>query len=371
MKNKYALMIGAGNIGRGFIGQLFCQWGFPVVFSDVKPTLVAQLNRFREYPVVQLTETAETTYTVKNVRAIDGTDFDAVARAVAGASIAAVSVGVKALASVAPALAGGLSLRCDNNAPPLNILICENLLDAQAYIKSLLYPLLSNRCRAYFSMNTGLVETSVGRMIPVQTAAMRAVHPLAVFAEAYCELPADRAAFKGGAPEYPHLKPYTPFTFYVQRKMFVYNMGHSAAAYLGMRKGYEFIWQAVEDRAIRDTVRAAMKESCAALSRAWNEDFTELNAYAEDLLRRFGNRKLMDTVERVGRDLPRKLGDNERFFGAAGLCEKQNVNCPAIRACIRAALGLTGGEELSPLKLHGLADQKILALNKQASEDNA
>ncbi|MBN1776553.1 MAG: mannitol dehydrogenase [Clostridiales bacterium] len=369
MRNDYALMIGAGNIGRGFIGQLFGEWGFPVVFSDVDPTLIRLLNQYREYPVVQLSGETETTYTVTNASAVDGADLDAVARAVAGAKIAAVSVGAKALRSVAPALAKGIALRCEQGAPPLNILICENLLDAQNHMTGLLRPLLDDQGRAYLSAHIGLIETSVGRMIPVQTEEMRALHPLAVFTEAYCELPADRAAFKGGVPDYPHLKPYAPFPFYVQRKMFVHNMGHSAAAYLGMRKGYAFIWQAVEDKEIRDTVKAAMKESCAALSRAWDEDIAELNAHAEGLFRRFSNRKLGDTVQRVGRDLPRKLGDNERFFGAAGLCERQGVEYPAIRACIRAALNLDDGKDISLLELRGLANAAILSHIKEIPED--
>ncbi|MFH1513352.1 MAG: hypothetical protein ABIG45_08390, partial [Bacillota bacterium] len=172
-----------------------------------------------------------------------------------------------------------------------------------------------------------------------------------------------------GVPNYPHLKPCSPFAFYVQRKMFVHNMGHSAAAYLGMRKGYAFIWQAMEDADIRELVRRAMLESAAALSRAWGEDFLALTAHAEDLLRRFGNRRLNDTAARVGRDLPRKLGDNERFFGAASLCAAQSVDCPAIRACIRAALNLDLSTELSLARLRGVADAVILKFLKQASED--
>lgn len=368
MRKHYALMIGAGNIGRGFIGQLFSEWGFPVVFSDVNPTLTDQLNQFREYPVVLLSGERETTYTVKNVRAINGNDTDIVADAVAGAAIASVSVGANALKYVAPALAKGIALRREAGAPPLNILICENLLDAQHVLKNLLLSHLPAEYADYLDTHIGLVETSVGRMIPVQTETMRAVHPLAIFAEDYWELPADRAAFKGGVPEYPHLKPYAPFPFYVQRKMFVHNMGHTAAAFLGMRKGYEYIWQTVQDQEIRGIVKQAMLESCAGLSAAYREDFHALSAHVEDLLRRFENSKLQDTVGRVGRDLPRKLGDNERFFGAARLCEAQGVTYPAIRRCIRAALDIKGDADVPLSDLRTAADACIKAYIQQSTE---
>lgn len=369
MANQEALMIGAGNIGRGFIGQLFSEWGYSVVFSDVSKALVGLINQYGEYPVVLLTDEKETVHTVKNVRAIDGADIDAVAQAVSGAAIAAVSVGAGALKHVAPGLARGIALRMRLGAPPLNLLICENLLDARKYMLGLLEPLLNEEGRAYLSTHVGLVETSVGRMIPVQTEDMRAVHPLAIYAESYCELPADRAAFKGGVPDLPHLLPYAPFPFYVQRKMFVHNMGHTAAAFLGMRRGYEFIWQTMEDAGIRGTVKAAMLESAAALSLAYGEGFAALADHVEDLLGRFANRSLGDTVQRVGRDLPRKLGDNERFFGAARLCEEQGVEFPAIRACIRAALDLDGDADVPLLTLRGLANAAILGYMKKTSED--
>lgn len=37
---KKAIMYGAGNIGRGFIGQLFSQSGYEVAFIDVNMTVI-------------------------------------------------------------------------------------------------------------------------------------------------------------------------------------------------------------------------------------------------------------------------------------------------------------------------------------------
>ena len=33
-----AVMFGAGNVGRGFLGQLFCESGYEVVFVDIDET---------------------------------------------------------------------------------------------------------------------------------------------------------------------------------------------------------------------------------------------------------------------------------------------------------------------------------------------
>ena len=40
-----AVMYGAGNIGRGFIGALFAQAGYQVAFVDVVEATVQALNR--------------------------------------------------------------------------------------------------------------------------------------------------------------------------------------------------------------------------------------------------------------------------------------------------------------------------------------
>ena len=45
-----AVMYGAGNIGRGFIGALFAQSGYQVSFVDVVEATVQALNRGRAIP---------------------------------------------------------------------------------------------------------------------------------------------------------------------------------------------------------------------------------------------------------------------------------------------------------------------------------
>jgi len=42
---------GAGNIGRGFLGQLYFESGFETVFVDIDPQIVELLNKFHEYPL--------------------------------------------------------------------------------------------------------------------------------------------------------------------------------------------------------------------------------------------------------------------------------------------------------------------------------
>ena len=61
--------------------------------------------------------------------------------------------------------------------------------------------------------------------------------------------------------------------------------------------------------------------------REYPYEFDEDNQkeHIDDLIRRFGNVHLGDTIYRVGRDLPRKLGFDERLIGAARLDIKHQI----------------------------------------------
>ena len=48
---KQAIMIGAGNIGRGFIGALLEKSGWHVTFADVAENLIAAVNQRGSYTV--------------------------------------------------------------------------------------------------------------------------------------------------------------------------------------------------------------------------------------------------------------------------------------------------------------------------------
>jgi mannitol-1-phosphate 5-dehydrogenase len=75
----------------------------------------------------------------------------------------------------------------------------------------------------------------------------------------------------------------------------------------------------------------------------------DLAEHIEDLLGRFKNRALGDTVYRVGRDLPRKLSRDDRVIGAMLLCVKQNVPFPGIAAVYAAALDFAAPDEQGAL----------------------
>ncbi len=330
-----AIMYGAGNIGRGFIGQLFYESGYDVAFVDVKDEVINAINEAGEYPVNILYKQGAKETMVKNVSCIDGKDINAVARAIADTDIMATAVGVNILKFIAKPLAEGIKLRFSEGNRPLNIIICENLIGADKILKELISQYLDD---VSVLENVGFVEASIGRMVPVQTPEMQGDNPLRVCVEAFDKLPLDKAAFKGEIPEIKNAILFTPFEFYIERKLYIHNMGHAITAYLGNLCGYEYIWEAIENPYIELIVIRAMTESAIALAKRHNTDVSELFDHVNDLISRFGNRQLGDTVKRVGNDLKRKLSPSDRLIGAYNMCKEQNVDTTFIEAGIAAAL---------------------------------
>ena len=349
-----AVMYGAGNIGRGFIGQLLSQSGFEVSFIDVNMQVIDALNERKSYPVEILDNEGNEEILVKNVCGVNGMDQEAIANAIAGADVMATAVGVNILPGIVGNIANGIKLRFKNgNFKPFNIIICENLIDADKYLREEISKYLNEQENKKFNEVIGLVEASIGRMVPIQTPEMTKNDILRVCVERFSNLIVDRDAFKGEIPPITNMSSYAPFRLYIERKLYIHNMGHSMAAYLGNLKGYEYIWQAIEDSEIESFVCHAMMSSALSLSINYNADAKPLFEHVEDLLYRFTNKQLGDTVFRVGRDRKRKLAPSDRIAGTIESCKKAGVNPVYIYCAYAAALcfKLDDTKDMSPSEI--------------------
>ncbi|MDR3689918.1 MAG: hypothetical protein P4L46_11105 [Fimbriimonas sp.] len=366
-----AVHFGAGNIGRGFLGQLYSESGFRTTFVEAIPSVVDALNSRHSY-TIQIAEERPSSVRVESVDAVLASDLDAVASAISTADIVSTAVGVSALPKIADGLALGLAKRFARTERPLDIIVCENLLHAGPYLREQLRTRLAPEWGLALDERIGLVEASIGRMVPIVPAERRAADPLWVAVEAYCELPVDRDAFRGPIPAIRHLKPISPFDAYVERKLYIHNLGHATAAYLGYLSKHEFVWQAMEDSRIADVTRQAMSAAALALSHRHGLSKLDLRDHVTDLLRRFANRALGDQVLRVGADPIRKLGKNDRFVGAIRMCLESGVDPWALAYGAAAALRFDPASDPSAVKLQGwIASDGTEAVVRALAEDDA
>lgn len=365
-----AVMYGAGNIGRGFIGQLLSESGYDVSFIDVNMQVIDAINQRGEYTIEILENESNREVQVKNVYGVNGMDADAVATAIAEADVMATAVGVNVLPRIAGNIAKGLQKRWnDGNTAPFNIIICENLIGADAFLTEKVKECLSGSECEMFDKLIGMVEASIGRMVPLQTPEMTKDDVLRVCVEPYCNLIVDKDAFKGEIPPIENMSAYPKFQLYIERKLFIHNMGHSMTAYFGNLKGYEYIWQAIEDAEIRAMVLHGMMASAVALAEKYDVPVDSLYDHVGDLIYRFTNHKLGDTVFRVGRDLKRKLSPDDRLVGAMRTCKEMGIKPVFQYAAVAAAMRFEMDEtsQLSPEEIL----TRISGLEKGSDDYNA
>jgi mannitol-1-phosphate 5-dehydrogenase len=322
------------------LGQLYSESGYHVTFADVDPVLLDALNRRGEYTIRLVTNDSAEVVQVGPVTAVHSTDFEAVADALSRAEIGATAVGAGILKHIAPAIARGIQKRrAAGVTSPLNLIICENLKGAAAITCDLVRSELSPDDQAYLDAHIGFVDTVIARMAPPPTPELRAQDPSLVVVEPYKELPVDRDGFVGEPPQVVGMIPYAPFSFFTERKLYIHNAGHAILAYLGYLAGYEYGYEALADDDIYFQVRGGMEESALTLTRKYHPPHGALLDNIEDLLERFGNRALGDTIVRLGRDPIRKLARTDRLVGAALNALVEGVEPVHLTAGIAAALG--------------------------------
>ncbi len=325
-----ALQFGAGKIGRGFLAQLYARSGFETVFVETRSEIVESLNRHR-YCWIEWTDGGRET--IAPVSAIDASDIDAVADAFARAEVASTAVGLNMLPSLAPLIAAGLRRRAADNPKPLNLLLGENAVNADAVLRDALLRHLAPDERPLLD-STGLVRCIIGR----QAVAELPGDPPGVRVDRYSKLPVDADALLSEPPPIVGLQPVRPFEIYMQRKLYLHNGLHALIAYLGAQRGYQTIQQALQD----PEIHALFVQGANALSRAFLKkhpfDLDEHFSTMQDILARIQDPHLDDPIARVAREPLRKLRPDDRLVGAYKLLVEQGEDPTPFRKAILAAL---------------------------------
>lgn len=331
---------GGGNIGRSFIGQVFSRSGYHITVIDIDQNLVDVLNSRGRYVVEAVSKSGTERIGVDDVSALHVNQTKLVEEAISSCSLMGVSVGKNAWPHIAGPLAKAILNRHQRRPDsPLDIILAENIHNGAAFVAAL----LKTHLPADFPLSSfvGLIETSIGKMVPIQDPS----DPLVLRSEPYNELIVDKKGFLNPIPKVVDLHPVHPIGAYVDRKLFIHNMGHAATAYIGYQidPSATYIAEVLEQPAVFSQVRKTMMQSMEILLHLYPKVFTrkDLERHIDDLLMRFGNRRLGDTIFRVGRDLKRKLRYDDRLMGI--IIEAQGIGMAwnRIGQAYLAAFGFT------------------------------
>jgi mannitol-1-phosphate 5-dehydrogenase len=358
---KSALQFGAGNIGRGFMGQLFWEVGYGIVFVDVNERLMDLLNERKAYPlrILDAETRKKNDIVIDGVRAVDLKNRSAVATAVASASVISTAVGVENLPSIAGPLAEGIEARRRAGAFSIDVYLCENSLHASEILKTAVFARLKAETKIWAEKNVGFIQTAVMRIVP-QTRKKSTSDPLLVVSDAYHRLPFDNRARRAAPPPIEGLRPVEDFTAEMTKKMYTYNLAHAALGYLGGLKGFRYIHESFDDRTVVFQAEDALSESMSALIKRYPNNFEigEDEFIVRDIKLRFSNPLILDTVKRITRDPLRKLGPDERLIGSAKLCLSSGIKPESISRVCAAALLYGDPDDPASVKLRDLVETK-------------
>jgi mannitol-1-phosphate 5-dehydrogenase len=167
-----AVHFGAGNIGRGFIGQLLHESGYEIVFVDVRENVVGSLKTEGRYEVILADEDSKHIL-IDRVSALHSVrDAEEVTRRLAEADLVTTAVGASVLPVIAPQVAEGLVERARRAGPPVNVIACENMVGASEALRGFVMEHVPEEDRNAVEEIAGFPNAAVDRIVPEQGATM-------------------------------------------------------------------------------------------------------------------------------------------------------------------------------------------------------
>ena len=161
-----AVHFGAGNIGRGFIGQLLHESGYDIVFVDVRDDVVEALKTEGRYEVI-LADENERHIPVDRVTALHSArDAEEVTERLAEADLVTTAVGPSILPVIAPAIAEGLLERVRVGGAPVNVIACENMVGASQALRGHVMEHVPEGSAEAVDEIAGFPNAAVDRIVP-------------------------------------------------------------------------------------------------------------------------------------------------------------------------------------------------------------
>ncbi|MDN6663666.1 MAG: mannitol-1-phosphate 5-dehydrogenase [Tetragenococcus koreensis] len=306
-----ATHFGAGNIGRGFIGEILHQNGFSIDFVDINETIIDALKERNSYEI-ELAAAEKKHIKVEQVTGINNQkDPEAVIASVATSDIVTTAIGPNILPFIAELIAKGIQKRrLEGNDTPLDVIACENMIGGSQFLLNKVREFLNKEDLSYVDDFIGFPNAAVDRIVPMQ----QHDDPLFVSVEPFCEWLVDDTQSKAKQIRLDNVGYVSDLTPYIERKLFSVNTGHATTAYTGNYYRYTTIGEAIADDKVLNQLKAVLQETGDLLIAKWDFARSQHEQYIQKIIERFKNPYISDDVSRVARTPIRKLGYDERFI---------------------------------------------------------
>jgi len=282
--NKKILIFGAGAIGRGFLAPKFYSKNYSISFVDSNTALIKKLRKRKKY-IAAFTDGKK--YKINEVLVNEIFDindkFD-----ITNYDLVFTCVGPKQCYEIVNKF---------KNAK--NIITCENDRNSKEIIKE-----ITNIKNVFFAVPDVITSNTA-------PAHLKKIDELCTVSEqGVLVVENSNLNFSNVAQKLNPKK----LDMHWNSKLFIHNAPHAILAYLGAKKKYQFIHEAMNDKIIRKIVISSMKEISEGLVKSGlvNENFVKY--YRDKEIKRFENKILYDPISRVAREPLRKLASDNRII---------------------------------------------------------
>ena len=336
---REVVIIGAGKIGRGYMGQIFYENGYSITFVDILPALIEEINEKGTYQIHEVDTGVDDIYEIKDIQALHARAVDAICEKIAQVTIVVTSVGAGNLTDVAANIAAAIRYRKEKSIESsLNILVAENLMNGAQKFTTMIQQHLDDAEVDFMQHYVGIVGTVIGRTVPPLPTALETHSITDVFVEPHREFYINKYDYRGEIPNINGIHVTERYLATVSRKLYVHNCTHAVMGYLGHYYGHQFSHEAMADERVSSVVGQAMEETALAVEKEFGFSREEMQKYIQDLFHRYKNPHLGDTLLRIAKDPIRKLQPDDRLIGSARLIEKGGDDPQALAIGIAAAL---------------------------------
>ena len=325
MGKKEVMIIGAGKLGRVFLGDLFDKAGYHLILVNGTPRLIDPLNAQGYYTIfLNSSEGLEKRRITGFEAYASGRDFDTCARRLSEIDLACVCLYPQANDSVADLLyAAMMRRRARQVEDPLNVIFFVNYI----YPSDLLRKMVNERCqndeeRAYCTTYLGLVEGLPYRGGYHPLPEMLQEDPYCVYGYKMEDAMPVGDGFVGPRPDIPTMSYVDRVQGRLVMKVWCGNMRACIGAAIGQRKGFTYVHETVQDRYLRKCVDYASQEANFGIAQEFGFTQQEVNGRFQNAWQQLANPTRVDLLTRVAADPIRKLRRDDRLIGPALLAIK-------------------------------------------------
>lgn len=317
---KKAVIIGAGQTGRGFVAPILKENNYSITFLDENASLIDKLKKEEKY-TIHYFGNVKPNEEISNFDVLQMSDEEVIQRLV-DSDVVITSVFSGHLVELVPYLKKAGSQR----QKPLTIICCENGVNVKK-------PLVDAHLNAVITEGVIFCTT----LKPHKDS-------LDLMSEAIDDIPID-GNVSGLDVKINRMPLDHNFAQLIQRKIYTYNFMSAVIAYLGWYKHYEVYAEAAADEEISSVIENVKPIVSSVIAKEYEISYEEQLAFTQRAINKFKNKEIFDTIYRNARQAKRKLGENERLLSPLKFAQKYESDTIYFDLIIAAASLYAAKEE--------------------------